>query len=187
MTWATFWDAFTAIGTVAMAGSTLWVIRQNKSQRKDIARQHQDTFKPVCVLVPDEGLETNALARVLLPYQEAGSPWKFYIVKCSVQNIGTGPATRLRLWVHFPTTPCPGQRCELPPLGANQSISSPLKIVVVANNQFNHSSYYVAPDEAWELWLIYEDIFGNVFHTRHSKNPQEPWARFGKGEIKPHD
>lgn len=184
MTWGTIWEAFTAVGTVAMAVTTVLVIRQNKQQRQEIARQHQDTFKPVCVLVPDEGLAQMALANVVEKYEESGSSQKFYSVKCSVRNIGAGPAIRLRLYLHLPTDQGSGQRCEFPPLGKNQSIASPLKIAVFLNDQFNAGNFQLAPGTVWELWLEYEDIFGNVFHTRHTKNPQEPWAKFGKGRIR---
>lgn len=71
---------------------------------------------------------------------------------------------------------------ELSALGAKQQDGSPIKIPVFLSDQFNKMDYEVAPGEVWELRLTYEDIFGNIFHTRHSKNPQEPWAVLGKGE-----
>jgi hypothetical protein len=38
-----------------------------------------------------------------------------------------------------------------------------------------------APSGRWEITLIYEDIFGNTFHTRHSKSPEQPWINRGRG------
>jgi len=31
------------------------------------------------------------------------------------------------------------------------------------------------------LVLEYEDVFGNTFHTIHSKHLGEPWTRVGRG------
>ena len=73
-------------------------------------------------------------------------------------------------------------KSELPPLGANQQDESPIKISVFLSDKFSKMDYEVAPGEVWELRLIYEDVFGNVFHTRHSKNPHTPWTVLGRGE-----
>ena len=60
-------------------------------------------------------------------------------------------------------------------------MASPLKISVVLHDEFNRMDYEVAPGEVWELCLVYEDVFGNVFHTKHSKNPQKPWTVLSRG------
>jgi hypothetical protein len=186
MTRAIIWDAATAIGTIAMAVTTGIVIRQNRRQRQDMARQHQDTFKPVCVLVPDKGLAgASVRCDIVQCLIDPGDPLKYFRVSCGVKNIGCGPAMNLRLAMRFSTSqPDPLPRVEIEMLGANQSLPSPIKVPVFLHDRFNSSDYQLAPGEVWELWLIYEDIFGNVFHTRHTKNPQEPWARFGNGNVK---
>ena len=186
---ATIWDAATAIGTIAMAVTTGIVIRQNRRQRQDTARQHQDTFKPVCVLVPENGLAgPSDRCDIVQCFDSPNDPLKCYRVTCGIKNIGCGPAMNLRLVMRFTVSnPEPLIQVELEMIGAKQSLPSPIKVPVFFQDRFNSSSYQFAPGEVWELWLIYEDIFGNAFHTRHTKNPQEPWARFGEGEIKPHD
>ena len=173
MTWTTIWDAFTAIGTVAMAATTGWIILQNK-------RQHQDALRPVCVLVPDEGLDQFARRDIVKHYEEPNNPTKFFLIHSGVKNIGGGPAVKLRLVMRFSTNPLAKPEVELRPLGANQSISSPIRVPAFLHERFNASDYQIAPGDVWELWLVYEDVFGNVFHTRHTKNPQQPWASFGK-------
>ncbi len=177
MTWATVWDAFTAIGTVAMAGTTFWVIRQNK-------RHHQDTLKPVCILVPDGGLDAFARRDVVKTHEEPNNPTKFFLVQCAMKNIGGGPAVKLRLAIRFSTNPVAQPEVELQPLGANQCVPSPIRVPAILHERFNATDYQFGPGEVWELWLVYEDLFGRVFHTRHSKNPQQPWASFGKGSMK---
>ena len=96
--WPSIWDAFTAIGTVAMAITTVVIIYQNK-------REHQDAFRPICVLVPDDGLDQFARRDVVQCYEEAGKPGQFYLVKCAIRNIGGGAALHLRLIVRFSQHP----------------------------------------------------------------------------------
>lgn len=173
MTWSTAWEASTAVGTVAMAVTTVLVIRQNR-------RQHQDAFRPICVLVPDDGLNQSARLHILQKYEEPGKPDKFYNVRCSLRNIGVGPALQVRLIVRFSSRPGFEIKSELPPVGAKQAIESPLRIPVFLHDRFNSSDFEIAPGEVWELHLIYQDVFGNTFHTCHSKNPQVQWTTLGR-------
>lgn len=177
MTWTAAWEALTAVGTVAMAVTTWWVIRQNK-------QEHQDAFRPICVLVPDEGQDAVGRRNIVTCQEEANDPTKRYLVQCSVKNIGSGPALNLRLIVRFPMSPGAEPFAELSALGSKERLTSPIKVPVFLHERFNISDYQQAPGLVWELWLVYEDVFGNVFHTRHTKNPQEPWARFGEGNMK---
>ena len=178
MTWATIWDAGTAVGTVAMAITTWVVIRQNK-------QDHQDAIRPICELVPDKGLAGPSVRYDIVQHRiEPGEATKFFFITCGVKNIGNGPAMNLRLVMRFSTSkPDPLPQVEIQMLGANQSLPSPIQVPVFLNDNFNDGWYQSAPGDVWELWLIYEDVFGNVFHTRHTKNPQEPWATHGKGGI----
>ena len=190
MTCTTLWDAATAIGTIAMAVTTSIVIRQNKRQRQDLALQHEDTFKPVCVLVQEKELAgTFDRSDIVQCLVDPNDPLKYFRVTCGVKNIGCGPAMNLRLVMRFSTSkPDSLPRVDIEMLGTSQSLSSPIKVpVFLKPNGFNESNYQFAPGEVWELWLVYEDVFGNVFHTRHTKNPQQPWASFGKGDINRHD
>lgn len=90
MTWSTFWDAFTAVGTVAMAVTTVLVIRQN-------TQEHQDRFRPICVLVPDDGLDHFARRNIVQCHEDSARPGKFYLLKCGVKEhrrrTGTLPAS----------------------------------------------------------------------------------------------
>jgi hypothetical protein len=52
-----WWDALTAIGTVSMAVTTLFVIVQGRRLRKDDYQHHQDAFRPICVLTPYDGVD----------------------------------------------------------------------------------------------------------------------------------
>ena len=39
-------------------------------------------------------------------------------------------------------------------------------------------------DTLWEIVLEYEDVFGNKFHSVHTKNALHPWTKVGIGPIK---
>ncbi len=172
--WPSIWDAFTAIGTLSMAGTTYWIIRQNKAQ-------HQDELRPICVLVPEAGTDAAGRRDILQLHQEPNDPSKYFFIHCGVKNIGSGPAAKLKLRVTFWTNTAARFEAELSPLGANESAAGPLRVPVFLGDQFTESEYGWAPGEGWDLWLEYEDVFGNVFHTRHTKTPQQPWVQLGKG------
>jgi hypothetical protein len=174
MTWPTVWDAFTAIGTVAMAITTAVIIYQNR-------REHQDAFRPICVLVPDKGTDAVARRGIVDHHEEPNNPTKYLKVLGSVKNIGAGPAVKLTLVFRSLINPVAQPEVELPPIGANDSLPGPLRIPVFFHDQFNQTDYQLLPGDGWELWLIYEDVFGGTFHTRHLKNPQQPWTTIGKG------
>lgn len=182
MTWATFWDAFTAVGTVAMAITTALIIRQNR-------RQHQDAFRPVCVLVPDAGLEQFARAKIVHHDEEPDKATQQYRIECGVKNVGGGPALHLRLFIRFPMTSVSKvvePTLELPPLAAGQQLASPIRLPVRLHDGFNSSDFQFAADMAWELWLEYQDMFGQVFYTLHSKEPLGPWGRLIDSEGRSH-
>lgn len=174
MTWPTFWEAATAVGTIAMAVTTGWVIWQNRDY-------HRDAFRPICILVPEDGTEQFARAQVVQPREEPNERVSaYYLVKTGVRNVGAGPALHLRLLIRFPMNPVSEglePTLELPPLAAGQQMESPISLPVRLHDRFNISDFRSAADLQWELWLEYQDIFGKAFRTLHVKNPQRPWAR----------
>ena len=172
--WSSIWDAFTAIGTIAMAVTTAVIIYQNR-------REHQDAFRPICVLVPDQGTDAVARRDIVQHHEEPNNPTKYLKALCSVNNIGAGPAVKLRLVFRSLVNPSAVPEVELPPIGTNDGLTGPLRIPVFFHDRFNQTDYQLLPGDGWELWLIYEDVFGRTFHTRHCKNPQEPWITIGKG------
>ena len=176
MTWPTFWDAFTAIGTVAMAMTTALIIRQNR-------RQHQETSRPICALVPEKGTDASGRRDILQVHQEPNDPARYFLVHCDVKNVGGGPAVKLKLRVTFWVNTAAHFEAELSPLGSHESAAGPLRVPVFVGNQFTLTEYQLAPCEGWDLWLEYADVFGNMFHTRHTKNPQQPWTLLGEGGI----
>lgn len=73
---------------------------------------------------------------------------------------------------------------ELSPIAKNETRGckdDPILIPVVFHDNFNRADFAMAQGPLWEIFLEYQDVFGRVFHTRHTKNPQEPWTVCGDG------
>jgi hypothetical protein len=76
----------------------------------------------------------------------------------------------------------------------------PLEIPLQFERRFNEMDFSAISGKSWELILVYEDIFGNNFHSMHPKNPlrlsrlyretdagghfapPQPWVVLGKGK-----
>jgi len=72
---------------------------------------------------------------------------------------------------------------QLPPLGAGEVYEEDgmIRVHPPLNDAFNKTDFGTAPSGSWELWLEYQDVYGNVFHSRHPKNSNGPWAVTGSG------
>jgi hypothetical protein len=169
--WAELWSFLTAVGTIGMAVTTLVVIRRAE-------RHHRDRFRPVCVLLPYDGVDRRERRGELI---ETVEPWPqpasfgTLAVKCLLRNIGIGPALRLRVSFRFrdigdyATTPQ-----EIAPLAAGETRGgegAPLLVPVWVYDgaPFNQSSFAAIPNTQWEIRLEYEDVFGQRFCAVHRK------------------
>jgi hypothetical protein len=121
-----------------------------------------------------------------------------------LRNIGLGPATNVTIRFRFQdmagytTDPW-----ELSPLAAGETRGgkdNPLNVPVQFRNHFNSADFAQVPGKAWELVLVYDDVFGNSFYSVHRKRPlqldqsyreantselvapMQPWVTLGKGK-----
>ncbi|MBI2716209.1 MAG: hypothetical protein HYX37_17405 [Rhizobiales bacterium] len=199
------WDALTALGTVAMAVATFIVVLQGWRLRRDDHLRHQDEFRPICVLTPFDGVDPRHRRDELLTILEPSVPGFGTIeIKCMLRNIGSGPAINVAIKFRFQdmagytTDPW-----ELSPLAAGESRGgkdNPLDVPVQFRNHFNSADFAQVPGKAWELILVYDDVFGNNFYSVHRKRPlqldqsyreastselvapMQPWVTLGKGK-----
>ena len=188
--------AATALGTISMAISTYAHIRQERRQHGEIVqegrRQHMDQFRPICVLVPPRPAsilwkKRAELVEKIDRVQDNPSAPYFagtYAIRCPLRNLGNGPLN-LRVTFKF----ADGQTTEpweLPPLGAKAIYggqNEPLHISIPLDDPqhgikhaLNRTDFEKVTTAAWEIWLQYEDIFGNSFCTVHHKTPLKPWV-----------
>jgi len=123
--WSDIWTFAPAAGTISMAATTYVIIRQGKHQREDVQRQHQDRFKPICVLMPYNGVDPlNKRGQLIETIDQSPDNPGFgtLAIKCVLRNVGTGPALKLRIKFRFPDmVGWPNEPWELSPLGAGES------------------------------------------------------------------
>jgi hypothetical protein len=182
MGWNDFWTALTSVGTVAMAFTTLWVIRKNK-------QHHQDSFKPICVLVPEHGVDPGYGRAEIIKCQEVAandSSHGTFEVHCALKNIGVGPALNVRMELRIRGFDGYGVSVTHSPLAKDESRGdkeNPLLIPVTFRDDFNSSDFASATSSAWEIFIEYRDCFGNTFHTRHTQDPRKPWSTVSDGPV----
>lgn len=194
--WADAWVMLTAVGTIALAFATFRVIQQSQQVREDTEHQHRDRFKPVCLLAPYGGLDAWNRRGDLLettPPDPDDPLCGIVRIRCLLRNVGLGPALNLRLRFRFQDmggwTSAPW---ELAPLGAGETRGSdgmPLPVPFPIDERFNRTDFAMLTGKAWEIWLEYEDVFGQRFHSVHRKAPfdMDPstftWTAGGEGQA----
>lgn len=194
------WDILTAVSTAAaavatavMAGFTLMAVKEGKTERAEAndhfaktreqdQQHHQDSGRPLLVLAPSSPLDVidrkNILENDLEIFQSKAC------IRCSIHNIGFGPAINVRLSIRQDGKTGFGPSREIIPIAASGSFDDgegqiilPLKY----GGSYNKADLENLPHGLWALVLEYEDLFGNVFHTIHNKHKQEPWTQTGRG------
>jgi len=192
------WDWVTAIGTAAaavftaaMAWFTRQAIKEGQAQRREAnehyevtraqdRRHHEDAFRPLLVLTPADVM--NPLTRQGVLFADPSD--KTLLINCTVRNIGSGPALNIRLSVRGDGRRGFGPSRELTPMAAGDVLANrnrQVLIDVLFDDGFNASDLHNLPGGLWVLVLEYEDVFGNSFHTLHSKDQGERWTRAGRG------
>lgn len=194
---AAAFTAIMAIVTGIMAWYTRKAIKDGQAQRKDTndhfdltrkqdKQHHEDSFRPLLVLTPSD--PANAILRkdIVVSYDASylGGTGHFFFVHCSLCNIGAGPALNVRLSVRSDKKKGFGPIRELIPIAANGEFTDGekrIEIPVIHNSAFNDQDFNNLPNGLWLLVLEYQDVFGNTFHTIHSKDLGEPWTRVDRG------
>lgn len=181
MGWLETWEALTGIGTLALAGATVAIICETRRQAETGERQHRERFKPICMLAPYDGVDPWVGRQALIetkPSTPENPGFGTVAIHCALRNVGSGPALNLR--VSFRSLARSGWRSdpwELSPLGAGESrggVDFPLLMPLRLHERFNDADVQALPGELWELWLEYEDVFGQPFHSIHRKALFDP-------------
>ena len=194
MSWyasTTFWTGAAAVFTAVMAGFTGWSIVVSQRQQRRALQQsdqhHQDGFRPVLVLAPlDDAVPLDRSRLLKLAQISPSATERTYIIACLLSNIGVGPALNVHLQLRVRGIEGFGISRELPPvsaclLGSRADPDGSIRVTFQPHAGFNDAGVQLSTGDPWELFLEYEDVFGNRFHTIHSKNPLQPWTVCGKG------
>jgi hypothetical protein len=199
-------EAWTAIGTLAMAATTLIVVLQGWVNRRDDERRHRDGLRPICVLTSYDGVDPRPWRNELLAVDPKAPLPGFGIVeiRCALRNIGPGPALNVRIAFRIYTLGgYETEHCELGPLRAGEirgSESAPLRVSVQLRSPLGDQEFAQLPGGSWEIILTYDDIFEQNFYAMHPKHPLQmnrlyrlpgddkytaplqPWVTLGKGK-----
>ena len=196
MSWyasTTFWTAAAAVFTAVMAGFTGWSIVASQRQQRRALQQsdqhHQDGFRPVLVLSTFDGIDPlDRSALLCLNPPRPGDATRLYLIPCLLRNVGVGPALKVHLSLRFMGIEGYGISRELAPMQAGErrgDADHPVAVQFRPRGSFNDTDVLLSVGTSWELLLEYEDVFGNRFHTIHSKIPLQPWTVCGKGPAPP--
>lgn len=186
--------AAAAVFTAVMALLTGRAIKEGQGQRKETndhfaltryqdKQHHEDAFRPLLVLTASsssEIYERGELVETSTPVAQLSAVF----VNCVLRNIGSGLALNVRLSVRSDRRTGFGPSREMSPVAANGVVSEGgrrIEMLVVHSDGFNVQDVRNLPNGLWLLVLEYQDVFGNTFHTIHSKHSGEPWTRVGRG------
>lgn len=201
--WATVSDAasfFLAVGTIVLALATRRVAQETKQLGKatqNMARQedehHKQGFMPICVVVPNLGAQRDTQRGGIVSYHVhsvfSGPEGPHMILRCevacTVQNMGVGPALNVLMTLRLTGLGNAEGVREMGFIGVGGSdgekhLSLPIDINVKGRaDPPDDDSRRNSVANNWEIDLEYRDVFGKIFTTRHTSDPDKRWAVFG--------
>lgn len=189
--------------TAKAASHTKRLADHNKELVEQSERHHMDDQRPIIVIDSHLNLELHenrAIIRTVVNEEETYLSPKIrgnhaiFIINARMENIGRGTALNSTMIIRFENNSTKEIEVDLSPLAAG--VSLPLGAVdfrtrsldssfLDPNKNFKIEEYQLAPGQSWEIFIKYHDIYGNVFYSRHPKNPLERWTSLGKGDIPP--
>src|ERR1700730_9371329 len=154
------------------------IIRQGKHQREDARQQHRDRFKPICILMPYNGVDPwNKRCR-----EDRSIPGQSFLRHSGDQV--RSPKCRDRSGIEAADQiPISGyEGLDYRTMGTLAACAgesrggenTPLLVPVRIDDQFTGFSFasmdfYTVTGKLWEIWLEYEDVFGRRFLRRASQ------------------
>lgn len=199
------------IGTVILALFTAWLAfttrkmaRATVKLTKQENQQHVDNVRPVCVLEPNDNVKGKDVFHTEIGEKNhtrgvdmhKSSSCTIIFLKCSIRNKGLGPALGLRLITRIidkhkefdqiiPSGVIQvGEAWSMigPQVGTREQRVIPIEIKFGDN--YTDTDYTSFRSGLWEIFLEYQDIFGNVYHTKYMKAGNDFFSGCFKG-IRP--
>ena len=178
------WSAISAIATAIAAVATAWMACMTRRTIQQAHEHHKDEYRPILVLATYDGVEPSNRNNLLVPMLDKNN--NALILHCILKNIGVGPATNVKIIVRSMGIEGYGCEREVSPMQAGETYGKsgePIRIPVTTHQQFNETDLQGITNPSWEIFVEYADVFGQVFHTIHKKNPQQSWITLGKGSV----
>lgn len=196
----TAWLAFT---TRQMALSTIKLTKQEN-------QQHVDNLRPICVLEPSITEIINDSGKVLskgskmvsIPGRTAfqkqdpylDSSGSIFFLKGTIVNSGIGPALHLKVIVRIldkfkdleqsipsGVIPVGGSWYKSGSIDQMGSSIPIIPIKIKFDISFNETDYSNLEGSGWEIFLEYQDVFGNPYYTKYTKSGDDFFAGCFKG------
>lgn len=178
-----------AVATAAAAMATAWMAGMTKRSLQQVEKHHQDSYRPLLVFTQyDDAIPIDRSPLLKLAPSSAGALERTYIITGLLTNIGVGPALNVRLTLRFNGIEGCGVNHALTSVPVSEIRGEPghcFRMPFQLHERFNDTDAQGSTGQQWEIILEYEDVYGNRFHTIHSKNPQIPWTVCGIGSPPP--
>lgn len=197
------WTAFSgiatgiaAIATAVAAIATAWMACMTRRSLQQAEKHHQNSFRPICILENHCGPDDPYRRDCYLTVKCSDENNLLISVQLKLKNVGSGSALRVRMILLFPNNdPESGYFVELAPLPVNGEYGdqqTPIQFRLSKQNYTDRKFDFRLPDSEtevrpidspWEIVLEYEDVFGNKFHTVHTRDALHPWTKVGIGRL----
>jgi hypothetical protein len=181
------WQAIESLATAGSAVFTAFMAGMTWRAIADGRKHHKDEFRPILVLAPADGVDPARRDTVVRPEKSSADGAPAYALSGVVlKNIGRGPALNCCMTIRFQGIEGYGVTRSLSPVQAGAEYESdgrPLHVTVSLDRDFNDTDFEIAPRAGWQIFLEYEDLFAQVFHTVHRSDPRVPWTALESGPI----
>lgn len=206
--WATLGLAFATTASVwftaMMARKTSQLAEDNEKLLEQNERHHIIDIRPTIIIESKFNCELME-NRISLLKPIHPSNWRDMIPRlqpnfmligfdCALKNIGTGIAINPTILIRFENNSQKELDADFSPIAAGATL--PLELVLFSahldsvfldqNHKIKHEEYQNLFGQSWEIFIRYFDIYGNVYYTRHPKDPNQRWTNLGgSGESIP--
>jgi len=181
------WLAIESVATACSTGFTAVMAGMTWRAIADSRTHHKDEYRPILVLAPEDGVEPPRRDTVIRSEKSSidGGPG-YSLVGVTLRNIGRGPALNWRITIRFQGIEDYGVTRGLSPVQAGSEYETGGRVLCIPVSfvpSFNETDFQAAPAAGWQIFLEYEDLFGQLFHTIHRSDARVPWTALGQGRI----
>ncbi|WCE94247.1 hypothetical protein [Acidithiobacillus ferriphilus] len=195
--------AWMAAKTSALAKFNQQIIEQNERHHTDEVQNNIDNQRPVVILDAELNPEIRENRNIfdLIAHDH----WRAYYsgaqgnvtvlaIACEIKNVGKGIALNPTILIRFENNSGKELISEFSPLAVGASRQLEIAAFHTGNNSyfldphqnFKTDEYQNLPSQTWDIFIRYYDIYGNVYYTRHPKDPNQRWVNIGeRGEDIP--
>lgn len=191
-----------AIVTTWMAIATQKMASETKLLQEQENQQRIDNLRPICVLEVNPDLSNITRELIFRDMRQRESPRGIYdiwendsgsmvFLKCSIHNKGLGPANHVKVVLRI--------------LDKNKDFEQPILCGVIgAGEQWDRKEKTTYPNctlavrigfdgaynktdfpgifgSQWEIFIEYQDMFGNEYHTKYVKSDDRFFSGISKG------